>query len=357
MLLKNIAVVVALLCLTCQVNSGQSVKQAKSEAGPAAEKIKVLIVDGQNNHGDWPKITAMTKSYLEASNLFSVDVMRTKYLFRGDKWLKEYGMDDQEYELLPKAKTDPNFKPNFSSYGVVISNFGYKAAPWPDETKKAFEEFVAGGGGFVSIHAADNSFPKWAEYNKMTGIGGWDGRNEKSGPYVYYDDEGKLVRDESKGGGGGHGPQHEFPIVVRDSAHPIMKGMPKSFLHSKDELYERLRGPAENMKVLATAYASKKFKGSGRHEPMVMTVDYGKGRIFHTTLGHADYSCECVGMITLLLRGTQWAATGQVTIPIPDDFPSGNESKKRDFVNNAMKAEASDNTSGKAAEVEPAKAK
>lgn len=336
MLINKLMLFIAFVAIAAPICNAQvatpPAEEVKAETPSIGQKIKVLIIDGQNNHGDWPKITAMTKAYLEETAMFSVDVQRTKFLFRGDKWLDEYGLDDQEYKLLKQAKSDPDFKPVFSNYDVVISNFGYKAAAWPKVTQKAFERFVGDGGGFVSIHAADNSFPDWAEYNKMTGLGGWDGRDEESGPYVFFNDDGKLVRDDSKGDGGGHGPQHEFPLVVRDSKHPVMNGLPRSFMHSKDELYERLRGPAENMKVLATAYASKKFKGSGRHEPMVMTIDYGKGRVFHTTLGHADYSCECVGMITLLQRGTQWAATGKVTIPVPGDFPTDRKTSIRKFV-------------------------
>jgi len=225
----------------------------------------------------------------------------------------------------------PDFSPDFSKYHVVVSNFGHGAADWPEKTQTAFTEFVSDGGGFVSIHAADNSFPGWKEYNEMIGLGGWGNRNEKSGPYVYYDDKGRMVRDDSKGRGGGHGPQHEFSLVVRDAEHPITQGLPKTFLHAKDELYERLRGPAINMKVLATAFAAKKFKGSGRHEPTLMTIDFGKGRIFHSTLGHATYSCECVAFMTTFLRGTEWAATGEVTIEVPKDFPTQSKSSSRKF--------------------------
>ncbi len=115
-----------------------------------AEPMKALIVDGQNNHGVWPQTTKMMKSYLEETGLFTVDVATA----------------------APKG-TDPNFKPEFSKYKVVISNFGYGAAPWPEETQKAFEEFVRNGGGFVVVHAADNSFPEWPAYNEMIGLGGW----------------------------------------------------------------------------------------------------------------------------------------------------------------------------------------
>ena len=232
---------------------------------------------------------------------------------------------------MKQAKTDPNFKPKFSNYDVVISNFGHGAAPWPEETQQGLIDFVKGGGGLVIVHAADNSFGDWPEYNRMIGLGGWGGRNESSGPYVYLDDAGKTVRDTSKGGGGHHGSQHPFGIVVRDTEHPITKGMPREWLHAKDELYDKLRGPAENMQILATAYASPEFGGSGRHEPMLMTISYGSGRVFHTPMGHADYSQECVGFIVTIQRGTEWAATGNVTQKIPNDFPGDEKESSRSY--------------------------
>ena len=304
----------------------------KSEQTAGEEKIKVLIVDGQNNHDAWPKSTIMMKSYLEASGKFTVDISRTQFTWKGTQHIKDFPLNDgKTYEALPKSKPDPEFKPEFANYDVVISNFGYGAADWPAETQVAFVEFMNAGGGFVSVHAADNSFPNWKEYNEMIGLGGWGNRNEKDGPYVYLNDKGETIRDTSKGGGGGHGPQHEFSIVIRNEEHPITKGLPAEFMHTKDELYERLRGPAENMTILATAFASPKYKGSGRHEPTMMTIEFGKGRVFHSTLGHADYSFECAGFQTLLLRGTEWAATGNVTIELPDDFPTADHASARAF--------------------------
>lgn len=296
-----------------------------------AEKMKALIIDGQNNHGMWPKTTMMMKSYLEATGLFTVDIERTAFTKNGDNLLKQYPLNDGKKYITGQAKTDPNFKPEFSKYDVVISNFGHGAAPWPEETQKSFVDYVKQGGGLVVVHAADNSFGNWSEYNRMIGLGGWGGRNEKSGPYVYLDDNGKVIRDESKGGGGHHGPQHDFQIVVREGTHPITQGMPPAWMHVKDELYDKLRGPAENMQILATAYADKAKGGTGRHEPMLMTISYGDGRVFHTPMGHADYSQECVGFIVTLQRGTEWAATGKVTQKIPDDFPTQRATSQRKF--------------------------
>lgn len=278
-----------------------------STAALAADpQLKALIVEGQNNHGVWPQTTQMMKRYLEETKLFTVDVATTA-----------------------KEGTDPSFKPDFSKYDVVVSN--YNGADWPKETQEAFVKYVAGGGGFVVVHAANNSFGNWKEYNEMIGLGGWGGRNEKSGPYVYLDESGKLVRDESPGGGGHHGPQHPFSIIVRDAEHPVTKGMPRQWLHANDELYDLLRGPAENMHVLATAFAAKEKGGSGRHEPMIFTVEYGKGRVFHTPMGHGIDSQECVGFITTFQRGAEWAATGKVTTKIPEDFPTAEKVSSRKF--------------------------
>ncbi len=297
-----------------------------------AKKIKVLIVDGQNNHVVWPKSTIMMKQYLEETGLFEVEISRTYFTWKAERekaFLPLAGVG--ETVDLKEPKADPYFVPKFKKYDVVISNFGWKAADWPEETQRALEDYMAKGGGFVSVHAADNSFPDWVEYNKMIGLGGWGGRNEQHGPYVYYTNEGELVRDNSPGSAGAHGPQHLIPITVRVMDHPITKGMPEVWMTTKDECYAKLRGPGENMIILATGKDMSGKAPTDRHEPILMVLQYGKGRIFHTTLGHDDYSCEGVGFIISFLRGTEWAATGKVTIPIPDDFPGPDNATSRSF--------------------------
>ncbi|MGB3588899.1 MAG: ThuA domain-containing protein [Tunicatimonas sp.] len=299
----------------------------------AQDNIQVLIVDGQNNHEHWPKITYMLKQHMENTDMFSVDVARTAYTWKGEEFLSEFTIEGvRETTVLEEPKPDPDFRPDFSAYDVVICNFGWNAAPWPDKTQQDFEKYIEEGGGLVVVHAADNSFPEWKAYNQMIGLGGWGDRNEKDGPMVYYNDAGELIRDDSPGKGGAHGPQSEYQIQIREPDHPITQGMPEVWMHTQDELYNSLRGPAENMEILATAYSAEDLKGSGRHEPALMVLTYGEGRIFHNIMGHADYSVACVGFLTTMLRGTEWAATGEVTQPIPSDFPTANSSSSREVL-------------------------
>lgn len=301
----------------------------------AADPINVLIVDGQNNHA-WKSTTPILKKILEEAKLFKVDVAtapekprppakpkdpNNQQLTTYKEALAKYEAANAEYK-----KAMAQFRPTFSNYQVVVSN--YNGDAWPKETQSSFVEFVAKGGGFVCVHAADNSFPEWPEYNAMIGVGGWGGRNEKSGPYIRLR-EGKFTRDESKGNGGSHGAQHAFVVEVHEKSHPIVAGLPTKWMHGTDELYDRLRGPAKNITVLATAYADKGKGGSGEHEPMLMVIDYEKGRVFHTTLGHSDVSMKCVGFRTTFARGCEWTATGKVTQAIPTDYPTADKVSNR----------------------------
>lgn len=299
---------------------------------PSCSPTKVLIVDGQNNHNIWPKSTLMMRQYLEETGEFEVDIVRSKYTWRAEKnkeYLSMAGVP--EMENMEEPKTDPSFQPNFEEYDVVISNFGWKAAEWPTITKQQFEKFVSGGGGFVSVHAADNSFPNWPAYNKMIGLGGWGDRTEADGPYVYYSNQGDLVIDTNTGKAGKHGKKHEFPIKIREDNHPITKDMPAHWLTTSDECYAMLRGPAEDMTILATGKDQSENAPTDRHEPVLMVINYGKGRVFHSTLGHDDKSMSGVGFIVSFVRGVEWAATGNVTHQIPEDFPTLDNATSRKF--------------------------
>ncbi len=274
----------------------------------AADKIKVLIVDGQNNH-KWEETTPFMKKVLEDGGRFTVDVATTP--------------------TKPKAGEDPakyreamaKFKPDFAKYDVVLSN--YNGDPWPEETRKALEDYVSKGKALVIVHAANNAFANWGEYNLMIGMG-W--RDANFGDRLITDEQGKVVRvAKGEGPRSSHGPRHVFPIVVRNADHPITKGMPREWMHAEDELYHGMRGPAQNVTILATAFSDKEKRGTGEHEPMIWTVTYGKGRVFHTPMGHDLTAMRCTGFVTTLLRGTEWAATEKVTIPIPVNFPTEKE--------------------------------
>ena len=268
----------------------------------ARKPIKTLLITGQNNH-NWQVSHVVLKQILENSGRFVVD----------------FGVYTEQ------GKDMSGFVLDFSPYQLVVLD--YNGDSWPEETNRRFLEYVQNGGGVVIYHAADNAFSKWPEFNKICALGGWEGRNENSGPYVYWQD-GKLVKDSSAGVGGSHGRQHEYVLNGRDKVHPIVKGLPLKWRHAKDELYDRMRGPGNIRDILYTAYSDKETNGSGREEPLIFTVDYGNARIFHTMLGHAgatpedNIAMQCTGFQVLLLRGAEWAATGKVTQKVPKDFPT-----------------------------------
>lgn len=247
--------------------------------------------------------------------------------------LENSGSFTVDIAISPEKGQDmSSFIIDFTPYKLVILD--YNGDVWPEETQKRFVEYAKKGGGIVIYHAANNAFPLWKEYNEITALGGWENRNETSGPWAYWKND-ELIKDESPGNGGSHGSQHEFVLTARDTQHPIMRGLPKKWKHTKDELYDRMRGPGNIKSVLYTAFSDESVNGSGREEPLIFTVDYGKARIFHTMLGHAGNSMEdniamqCTGFQVTLLRGCEWAATGKVKLPVPTDFPTAESTSVR----------------------------
>lgn len=299
------------------------------------EKLKLLLIDGQNNHA-WQETTPILVSIFEQSGRFEVTVSTSPAAppkppkapkEMSDEAKQKFAADMKSWEAeAAKSKETMleewnRWRPDFGAFDVVVSN--YNGELWPEEVRQAFESYVAGGGGFVAVHAANNAFPEWTAYNEMIGVGGWGGRSELSGPYLRLR-EGKWVNDPSVGKGGSHGQKHEFQVETQDSGHPIMSGLPAKWMHSEDELYDRLRGPAAGVTVLAAALSREESGGSGEWEPILMTVQYGKGNVFHTTLGHSSVSMAGIGFRETLKRGTEWAATGEVTFPplSPEELPS-----------------------------------
>ena len=269
---------------------------ASGEAPVPVSRIKTLIIAGMDGSHYPVGASECMRQALENSGLFDVDVLITP----------DWGGNMS------------SFHPRFKDYGLVIINYG--GVEWADPVKADFESYVEDGGGVVFIHSSVISMEKWPAWNRMTGLGAWNGRNEAWGPYVYMQD-GKVIRDDTPGWAGYHGLQHHIIVDNQAPEHPIVKGLPASWHHFKDEIYLHLRGPAENMEIIATT------RDGDRDEPLMWTVRYGKGRIFTDVLGHCGndpkmtYSLTCTGYQTTFLRGCEWAATGTVTQPLPVDFP------------------------------------
>jgi hypothetical protein len=268
-------------------------------------RVPVLIVDGQNNH-DWRRTTQRLQLALAETGRFTVSVATAP----------EKGSPAAAWEA---------FRPDFGAHRVVVSNYNGEA--WPAQVQRDFVAFVQKGGGAVMVHAANNPFSEWAEFNQMIGLG-W--RKPEFGDRITIDDAtGAQVRTpRGQGVGAGHGPSHVFQIKVRRPEHPIMRGLPPVWVHGKDQLSHGQRGPAANMTVLDSAFSSLEGGGSGEHEPMTWIIPFGKGQVVTTMLGHQwrdqpdSEALDCVGFRTVFTRSVQWAATGTVTIPVPANFPT-----------------------------------
>ena len=233
-------------------------------------QIHTLLLTGQNNH-DWARTTPICRKLLEDSGRFTVTVC-----------------DDPSAALADPA----------TLAGVQLLFSDYNGPEWCAEAKTAFEAAVRGGAGLVILHAADNAFRGWTEYEKMVGL---------------------LWRD-----GTGHGQFHEFLVTIREQEHPITKGLPD--FRTWDELYHRLVHLHDvPYQVLATAYSAPEQGGTGKDEPMMVVTQYGAGRVYHHVLGHiwpGDPNGDYKGATEIafaspefresLVRGCEWAATGEV---------------------------------------------
>ncbi len=268
----------------------------------AASRIPVLILDGESAapYHNWQAITPVLKKELEEVGMFDVEVLTAP----------------------PKGADFSDFHPDWSKYRVIVFNYDAPDDRWPDSVKQSFETYMKNGGGLVTVHAADNAFPHWEAYNEMIGVGGWRGRDQTSGPHWIWKD-GKLTADNTPGRAGQHGQRLPFLVTARNSTHPIMAGLPKTWMHQGDELYANLRGPGK-MTVLATAYSDPANHGTGDDEPMVMVSQFGKGRVLHTTWGHDVMALSSDDAVVIFQRGVEWAATGKVTQRVPQGFPTAN---------------------------------
>jgi len=227
-------------------------------------KIKTLLLTGANNH-DWTLSAPFCKNLLDGSGLFQVT------------------LTEDPSDALEDARALKEFDLLF---------LDYNGPEWSDAAKANFAAAVRGGTGLVVLHAADNAFDGWVEFEKMVGL---------------------LWRE-----GTGHGKFHEFPVTIADHDHPITRGL--SDYRTTDELYHKLVHMHDvEYHVLATAHSSEESGGTGREEPIHVITHYGRARVFHQVLGHVwpgnpdMIAFENEGFQKTTLRGSQWAATGEVT--------------------------------------------
>src|SRR6266446_5473034 len=137
-------------------------------AALAAPRINVLILDGESSapYHNWKAETPVLKAELDETGLFDTEVL-----------------------TAPPAGGDfTQFHPEWTTYQVVVFNYDAPDDRWSSDVKDSFEKYMKSGGGLVTVHAADNAFPKWQAFNEMIGIGGWRGRTEAAGPYWHYQD-------------------------------------------------------------------------------------------------------------------------------------------------------------------------
>jgi len=258
----------------------------------SAASVKALIIDGP----EWLIQTPALKAVLEADGLFQVDLIS-----------------------IP-ANGAASFQASFDKYKLIVLNYGGEG--WPVNTLSALDKFLQNGGGLVALPAADSALPAWPEYNAMLGLSAGANRTLNAGPFWFYK-EGNMAFDSTTPGAAGKAmqPDQPFQVTIRNTEHPITKGLPLIWMHAKDRLMGNLRGPGKNMVLLGTSLSDASKKGTGHDEPVLLAVSYGKGRIFHTLLGRTDDGITCVGFQVLLRRGAEWAATGKVTTKVPADFP------------------------------------
>jgi type 1 glutamine amidotransferase len=252
----------------------------KAAAPPGLPKIQALIITGQNGH-DWRATTPVMRKILEDTGRFEVRVTEE---FRG---------------AGPET---------LSPYELVILNYYERRRPelrWGERADNALLNFVRSGKGLVMYHFSMAAFDGWEEYEKLSGAN-WRPNN------------------------GHHSARHNFTVDIRDADHPITRGMKTSFPETSDELYANLKWqPPNTFHLLATAWddhslyqgkARQPIPGPGKDEPMLWTVNYGQGRVFATALGHDPEAMKSPGFVTTFQRGSEWAATGNVTIPVPPEL-------------------------------------
>ncbi len=185
----------------------------------------------------------------------------------------------KDTRLEVRVAEDPHFLDSSAlhRYDVVVLHFMNWQQPAPGPKARAnLRKFVQDGKGLFVVHFGCGAFQDWREFRKLAGRV-WDPKARA------------------------HDPGGPFRVNITGVPHPITKGL-KSF-ETEDELYTCLTGDRP-VDMLATA----RSKVDGKMYPMAFTFNYGKGRVFHSALGHDVKAISNPGAAELFRRGCAWAA-------------------------------------------------
>jgi type 1 glutamine amidotransferase len=227
-----------------------------ADAAGKPAQIRALLITGDDvSAHPWREMSETTREALVASGRFDVRVCEDPLILESETALKAYDV-------------------------IVFTIYSQRRPVLPEQAQENLLNFVKSGKGFFVQHLASASFPKWEEFGKLCGR--------------------KWVMGTS-----GHGPRGVFEAKVVNKEHPITAGM--SNFETDDELYAKLQGTGKiNVLVEADSDWSKKT------EPLVFTLNYGKGRTVHNTFGHDRKALMNPNVQRIIARGVEWAATGKV---------------------------------------------
>ncbi|MFN3424556.1 MAG: ThuA domain-containing protein [Novosphingobium meiothermophilum] len=295
----------AQVIVTIDYRPPETVQRVAIPVNPAEDRIRVLIISGRNSYEhDWTGVNNMLRTMMQDTKRFDVRVT-----------------EDFDHGSLEMLK----------AYDVVLLNYSSRwnyADPaqkvWSDSAFKALYQYVREGGGLVAYHSSFTWGRDIPEYRRLVG--------------------GVMLPGSSR-----RAPPGAFPVHIIDREHPITQGMREFIWTYNDDMYTNMAmDPEARIHVLATAHDAaaaydpkltgpkypvaaytperlKTMKGIDADHPQVWTADYGKGRVFSITLGHDEVSLHFQPLQTLILRGTEWAATGKVTLPVLEearDYPT-----------------------------------
>jgi len=197
--------------------------------------------------------------------------------------LKEIFAEDKRFKVT--VSEDPEFLANAAIFhqDVILLNFYSAKKNYPGKkSREQLQKFVEEGGGLFVLHFACGAFHDWPEYANLTG----------------------LIFTPEHGYKGHHDRRQPFLVNVTDREHAITKGL-KAKLQADDELYYCMGGKTREFRLLATA----RSKNTGKDHPMAFCLEYGKGRVFNTPLGHDARACKLPDVAELIRRGAAWAGT------------------------------------------------